>query len=50
MPQCQFLCDNKIDLKLDKYEIMIFLNCHSTNLLIENPRSGKTSLLYSTTC
>ena len=26
---------------------MKFLNCHSTNLLIGKPRSGKTSLLYS---
>ena len=47
MPQCQFLCDNKIHPKLDKYELMKFLKCHSTNLLIGKPRSGKTSLLYS---
>jgi len=32
---------------LDKYELTKFLNCHSTNLLIGKPRSGKTSLLYS---
>ena len=49
LPQCGFLCDSKLDDKLDKYELMIFLNCHSTNLLIgkPRPRSGKTSLLYS---
>ena len=47
LPKCQFLCDTKIHPKLDKYEIMKFLNCHSTNLLIGKPRSGKTSLLYS---
>ena len=41
------LCDTKIHPKLDKYEIMKFLDCHSTNLLIGKPRSGKTSLLYS---
>ena len=47
LPKCQFLCDTKIHPKLDKYEILKFLNCHSTNLLIGKPRSGKTSLLYS---
>ena len=46
-PQCGFLCDVKLDDKLDKYELTKFLNCHSTNLLIGKPRSGKTSLLYS---
>ena len=45
LPQCGFLCDGKLDDKLDKYELMKFLNCHSTNLLIGKPRSGKTSLL-----
>ena len=33
--------------KLDKYQIMQFMNCHSTCLFIGKPRSGKTSLLYS---
>ena len=47
LPQCGFLCDGKLDDKLDKYELIKFLNCHSTNLLIGKPRSGKTSLLYS---
>ena len=47
MPQSRFLCDNQIHPKLDKYEIMKFLNCHSTNLLIGKSWSVKTSVLYS---
>jgi hypothetical protein len=44
---CNMICDNPISNKLEKYELTKFLNCHSTNLLIGKPRSGKTSLLYS---
>ena len=29
LPQCGFLCDGKLDDKLDKYELMKFLNCHT---------------------
>ena len=47
LPQCKFLCDGKLDQKLDDYELTKFLNCHSTTLFIGKPRSGKTSLLYS---
>ena len=47
LPQCKFLWDGKLDQKLDKYQIMQFMNCHSTCLFIGKPRSGKTSLLYS---
>jgi len=47
LPQCKFLCDGKLDQKLDKYQIMQFMNCNSTCLFIGKPRSGKTSLLYS---
>ena len=47
LPQCGFLWDVKLENKLEKYEFTKFLNCHSTNLLIGKPRSGKTSLLYS---
>ena len=47
LPQCKFLCDGKLDKKLDDYELTRFLNCHSTTLFIGKPRSGKTSLLYS---
>ena len=46
LPQCKFLCDGKLDKKLDKYELTSFLNCHSTTLFIGKLRSGKTSLLY----
>ena len=44
---CEMLCDQKLHSKLDRYELTSFLNSHTTNLLIGNPRSGKTSLLYS---
>ena len=47
LPQCKFLCDGKLDKKLDEYELTRFLNCHSTTLFVGKPRSGKTSLLYS---
>ena len=44
---CVMNCDTQLHSKLEKYELMRFLNCHSTNLFIGKPRSGKTSLLYS---
>jgi hypothetical protein len=44
---CVMLCDEKLHKKLDEYELTKYLNCHSTNLLIGKPKSGKTSLLYS---
>ena len=47
LPKCKFLCDVKLDPKLDNYELTKFLNSHSTTLFIGKPRSGKTSLLYS---
>ena len=28
LPQCKFLCDGKLDKKLDDYELTHFLNCH----------------------
>ena len=43
----KMLCDNGIHPKLNKYELTKFLNCHSTNLLIGKPGSGKTSLIGS---
>ena len=46
LPVCQIVCDKKIHPKLDKYELTKFLNCHSTNLLIGKPGSGKTNLIY----
>jgi ribosome biogenesis GTPase A len=33
--------------KLDKYEVLAYLNTHSTNLVIGRPKSGKSSLLQS---
>ena len=41
LPKCKFLCDMKLDDKLDEYELTRFLNCHSTTLFIGKPRSGK---------
>jgi nucleoside-triphosphatase THEP1 len=46
LPVCEMICDKKINSKLDKYELTKFLNCHSTNLLIGKPGSGKTNLIY----
>ena len=40
------VCDKKIHQKLDEYDLTKFLNCHSTNLIIGKPQSGKTNLLY----
>jgi len=47
LPMCKFLCDGGLHEKLNKYELTTFMNCHSTNLFIGRPKSGKTSLLYS---
>jgi hypothetical protein len=44
---CKMNCDKELHSKLNKYELTSYLNCHSTNLLIGKPRSGKTSMLYS---
>ena len=46
IPVCEMVCDKKIHRKLDNYELTKFLNCHSTNLLIGKPGSGKTNLIY----
>ena len=47
LPSCEMLCDKKLHPKLDKYELTKFLNCHSTNLIVGKPGSGKTSMLYA---
>lgn len=47
LPHCSMKCDTELAEKLNKYELTSFLNCHSMNLLIGKPRSGKTSLLHS---
>ena len=46
LPVCEMVCDKKIHPKLDDYDLTKFLNCHSTNLIIGKPQSGKTNLLY----
>lgn len=46
LPVCEMVCDKKIHQKLDEYDLTKFLNCHSTNLIIGKPQSGKTNLLY----
>jgi AAA15 family ATPase/GTPase len=43
----KMVCDNGIAKKLNEYELTKFLNCHSTNLLIGAPGSGKSSLIGS---
>ena len=47
LKQCEFLCDNKINSKLDQYELTRCLNSHTATLFVGAPKSGKTSLLYS---
>ena len=39
--------DGSLDDRLDKYEVLSYLNTHSTNLIIGRPKSGKSSLLQS---
>ncbi len=40
-------CDKDLHPKLNRYELTSYLNCHSTNLLLGKPRSGKSSLMWS---
>ena len=47
LPHCIFLCDGKLDKKLDEYELTKFLNAHTTTLFVGAPKSGKTYLLHS---
>jgi len=47
LPVCQMKCDAGLAEHLNNYEVTKFMNCHSINLLIGKPGSGKTSLLYS---
>ena len=39
-------CDKPLHPKLNNYEVMSYLNCHSTNLLVGKPASGKSSLMW----
>lgn len=41
------IVDGNLDDKLNKYEVLSYLNTHSTNLVIGRPKSGKSSLLQS---
>jgi DNA replication protein DnaC len=43
----EMLCDKPLSKELEKYDMLKFINCHSTNLLIGPPRSGKTALTIS---
>ena len=47
LSKCKFLCDSKLDQKLDNYELTKFLNSHTCTLFVGAPKSGKTSLSYS---
>ena len=47
IPICKMNCDGGLDNRLNNYELTQFMNCHSTNLMIGRPQSGKTSLLWS---
>lgn len=47
LPKTEMVCDKPLSEKLNKYELTQFLNCHSMNLFVGKPRSGKTSLLHS---
>ena len=44
---CEMKCDAGLAPHLDNFPLTKFINCHSVNMLIGKPGSGKTSLLYS---
>ena len=46
LPICGMNCDAKLHDKLEKYDLTKFLNCHSCNLIVGKPGSGKTNLIY----
>lgn len=47
LPICKMLCDGGIHKKLNNYVVSSFINCHSTNIFIGKPQSGKTALIYA---
>lgn len=47
LPQMQVNCDRGLHAKLDKYDVTKFLNCHSCNLVVGRPGSGKSSFIYA---
>ena len=44
---CIMNCDSGLHKKLNKFELSKFMNCHSTNMFVGKPESGKTSLVVS---
>jgi KaiC/GvpD/RAD55 family RecA-like ATPase len=46
IPVMEVNCDNKLNDRLDKFELSKNLNKHSCNLVIGRPGSGKSSLLW----
>ena len=46
LPICTMKCDKPLADHLDKYEITKLMNCHSVNLIVGKPGSGKTSFLW----
>ena len=44
---CKMNCDGGLHKKLNEYDLTKFLNCHSTNMFVGAPGSGKTSLVVS---
>jgi len=46
LPICEMICDKQLHNKLNKYDLTKFLNCHSTNLIVGKPGSGKTNLIF----
>ncbi len=46
LPVCEMTCDRQLHNKLNKYDLTKFLNCHSTNLIVGRPGSGKTNLIF----
>ena len=47
LPVCPMICDTELHSKLNNYDLTKHLNCHSTNLILGTPGSGKTNLIYS---
>ena len=47
LPVCKMICDEELHSKLNNYDLIKHLNCHSTNLILGTPGSGKTNLIYS---
>ena len=44
---CKMNCDSGLHEKLNKFELIKFMNCHLTNLFLGRPGSGKTSLVVT---